>query len=189
MISWYIRTYPSKFTNLPMLASCSSASPQLLTSEKVRIQWTHMLKLAALTCTSLRTWSLIVLQHLKKMSGSCGWILSSTRRSNLLSADKNWSLTEFCVAMRDETTDGLVSTGRLPSEWEPLGFKVGTAFSTSLPKKGDQMGALDDWVAPMPILSSKNNTTSQSRCVFTTPACDCMRSEIPLEIWLWVARR
>ena len=183
-----------------MLASCSRARPHPLTSAKVRMQWIHTLKLAAVTWTSPRTKSLNVLQHLKKMSGLCGSILSSTSTSNLLRDSRNaallvftlgaitaggWRLWAVTVAGR-----GSLSTGVSGSVSDGFDAVEVVISPVSLVKDGSHV-AVDRDVRfdPVPTHSRTNRSIIQSRWVFTQLACVWMSSEIALAICWWVCRR
>ena len=164
-------------TNLPALASCSIARPQPLTSEKVRMQWIQTLKLAAVTWTSLRTKSLRVLQHLKKISGSCGLILSSTRTSNLHRDSRSRALEVFIVA----------ASGVGSSLWELDSIELVVV------DWGGQIAGIgnedEDWFEPIPTHSKTKSSIIHSLCVFTEPAWVWMSSATALAICLCVASR
>ena len=173
--------YSSKFTHCPELASNSSASPHPLISEKVRMQCTQVMKFAVVMCRSLRTRKLRVSQHLKNMWGSWGWMLSSTSRSKWHSEERS-GLDQACSPVNDFDSGGPTLKDASLSAFSGSFFSpAAVSFSLGM--------ALETGILPVPMDSSIDNKTAQSCACLMLPACDWMRSAMPLAIWLWAMCR
>ena len=80
----------------------------------------------------------------------------------MLSIDRKVLFKPFCVPGRLDNSDVSVSVERLPSTLVLLDCNAVAVLSMSVLLKGDQDGVLDERLAPVPMLSSKNNNIDQS---------------------------